>query len=79
MSAHRITWSELIIAAALSTDSDTEAQSTLAIALAQQGQRRLCADRRRPVHREGARRCEEEINEWLARSVSIVGGTKIEN
>ena len=79
MSAHRITWSELIIAAALSTDSDTEAQSTLAIALAQQGERHRRADRRAVAHREGAQRCEEEMSEWLARSVAIVGGEKVED
>lgn len=77
MSAHRITWSELIVVAALSANSDGDAESALAIALAQKGEPGLRADRRRAAHREGAQRCEDEINQWLARSVAIVGGEPV--
>jgi hypothetical protein len=78
MSAHRITWSELIIAAALSADSDGDAEAMLALALAQKGELSLRVDRRSAAHPEGAQRCEDEINQWLARSVSIVGGEPVE-
>jgi hypothetical protein len=78
MSAHRITWSELIIAAALSANSDGDAEATMALALAQKGELSLHADRRHAAHPEGAHRCEDDINQWLARSVAIVGGEPVE-
>ena len=78
MSAHRITWSELIIAAALSAGSDGDAESALTAALAQKSELSLHIDRRRATHPEGAQRCEDEINQWLARSVAIVGGEPVE-
>ena len=78
MSAHRITWSELIVTAALTANSDGDAESALAIALSQKGELSLRVDRRRATHLEGAQRCEDELNQWLARSVAIVGGEPVE-
>ena len=78
MSAHRITWSEMIVTAALSANSDGDAKSALAIAVAQKGELSLRVDPHRAAHLDGAQRCEDEINQWLARSMAIVGGEPIE-